>query len=160
GSTSGIGRAIALTLADAGVNVVIHGRRSQDAADAVVAQCRQKQVTAASILADLRDEAQCADFFQRCRTSPIDIWINNAGADTLTGDAARWSFERKLQELWAIDVRATMQLSRLAGDLMKHQRHGVILNMGWDQADTGMAGDSGQLFGAIKAAVMAFSKSL
>jgi 3-oxoacyl-[acyl-carrier protein] reductase len=36
----------------------------------------------------------------------------------------------------------------------------VILNMGWDQADTGMEGDSGQLFGATKAAVMAFTKSL
>jgi NAD(P)-dependent dehydrogenase (short-subunit alcohol dehydrogenase family) len=32
--------------------------------------------------------------------------------------------------------------------------------MGWDQADTGMEGDSGQLFGAAKAAVMAFTKSL
>jgi NAD(P)-dependent dehydrogenase (short-subunit alcohol dehydrogenase family) len=32
--------------------------------------------------------------------------------------------------------------------------------MGWDQAETGMEGDSGQLFAATKAAVMAFSKSL
>src|SRR5262249_9385074 len=37
---------------------------------------------------------------------------------------------------------------------------GLILNVGWDQADTGLEGDSGQLFGATKAAVMAFSKSL
>jgi len=36
----------------------------------------------------------------------------------------------------------------------------VILTMGWDQAETGMEGDSGQLFGAAKAAVIAFSKSL
>ena len=32
--------------------------------------------------------------------------------------------------------------------------------MGWDQAETGMEGDSGQLFAASKAAVMAFSKCL
>ena len=32
--------------------------------------------------------------------------------------------------------------------------------MGWDQADTGMEGDSGELFAAAKGAVMAFSKSL
>jgi 3-oxoacyl-[acyl-carrier protein] reductase len=32
--------------------------------------------------------------------------------------------------------------------------------MGWDQAETGMEGDSGQLFGATKAAVIAFTKSL
>ena len=43
---------------------------------------------------------------------------------------------------------------------MKRQGRGVILTMGWDQADTGMAGDSGQLFGAVKGAVMAFTKSL
>jgi NAD(P)-dependent dehydrogenase (short-subunit alcohol dehydrogenase family) len=43
---------------------------------------------------------------------------------------------------------------------MKAQNGGVILNLGWDQADTGMEGDSGQLFGVTKAAVMAFTKSL
>ena len=32
--------------------------------------------------------------------------------------------------------------------------------MGWDQAETGMASDSGQLFGAVKGAVMAFTRSL
>jgi 3-oxoacyl-[acyl-carrier protein] reductase len=89
----------------------------------------------------------------------IDIWINNAGADTLTGEAAGWSFVRKLEELWAVDVRATLLLSREAGRRMK-ERGGVIVNMGWDQAETGMEGDSGQLFAAAKAAVMAFSKSL
>ncbi|HZZ80543.1 MAG TPA: 2-amino-4-hydroxy-6-hydroxymethyldihydropteridine diphosphokinase [Gemmataceae bacterium] len=162
GSTSGIGRAIALTLAQAGANVVIHGRRSQDAADAVTSECRQHHVSVHSLLADLRESVQCAQLVEQCRQQlgVIDIWINNAGADTLTGDAARWSFEHKLQELWSIDVRATLQLSRLVGDLMKQQGHGAILNMGWDQADTGMDGDSGQLFGACKGAVMAFTKSL
>ena len=35
-----------------------------------------------------------------------------------------------------------------------------IINMGWDQAQGGMAGDSGEMFAAIKGAVMAFSMSL
>jgi NAD(P)-dependent dehydrogenase (short-subunit alcohol dehydrogenase family) len=43
---------------------------------------------------------------------------------------------------------------------MKAGRGGVILNMGWDQAETGMEGDSGELFAAAKGAVMAFSRSL
>jgi NAD(P)-dependent dehydrogenase (short-subunit alcohol dehydrogenase family) len=43
---------------------------------------------------------------------------------------------------------------------MKAVGGGVIINMGWDQAETGMAGDSGQLFAAAKGAVMAFTKSL
>ena len=61
GSTSGIGRAIALTLADAGANVLIHGRRSGEAAQRLVADCRAKGVWAQSTLADLRDEKACAD---------------------------------------------------------------------------------------------------
>ncbi len=162
GSMSGIGRAIALTLADAGANVLLHGRRSREAADKVAEECRRKNVTAITVLADLRDEHQCAAVFEQARHKfpSIDIWINNAGADTLTGELAKKSFEQKLQELWAVDVRATISLSRIAGDFMKKQGRGVILNMGWDQAETGMAGDSGQLFGACKAAVMAFTKSL
>ena len=36
----------------------------------------------------------------------------------------------------------------------------MIVNMGWDQAETGMEGDSGELFAAAKGAVMTFSRSL
>jgi 3-oxoacyl-[acyl-carrier protein] reductase len=90
----------------------------------------------------------------------LDILVLNAGADTLTGEAARWSFERKLAELWSVDVQATMLLARQIGAGMKQQGHGVILTMGWDQAEIGMEGDSGQLFAATKGAVMAFTKSL
>jgi NAD(P)-dependent dehydrogenase (short-subunit alcohol dehydrogenase family) len=43
---------------------------------------------------------------------------------------------------------------------MKAAGGGVILNLGWDQAETGMNTDSGQLFGASKGAVMCFTRSL
>jgi hypothetical protein len=36
----------------------------------------------------------------------------------------------------------------------------VILNIGWDQAEIGMAGDSGEMFAATKGAIMAFTRSL
>src|SRR5262249_14175795 len=90
----------------------------------------------------------------------IHIWINNAGADTLTGEAGHWSFERKLEELLAVDATATIVLSSEDGQRMKAAGSGVILNMGEDQAESGMQGDSGQLFAAAKGAVMAFTKSL
>jgi 3-oxoacyl-[acyl-carrier protein] reductase len=162
GSTSGIGRAVALALADGGANVFVHGRRSPGAADQVVDECKRRNVQATSMLADLRDAAACTKLVESAwqRLGEIDIWINCAGADTLTGEAAKWPFERKLDELWAVDVRATMTLSRQVGAWMKQRGKGVILTMGWDQAETGMEGDSGQLFGAIKGAVMAFTKSL
>ena len=100
------------------------------------------------------------------RPVPWGVWqgldgvVNNAGADTLTGEAARWPFEQKLEALLAVDVRATMLLARGLGQRMKAAGRGVILNMGWDQAETGMEGDSGELFAAAKGAVMAFSRSL
>ncbi len=43
---------------------------------------------------------------------------------------------------------------------MQDQGHGSIVTMGWDQAETGMEGDSGELFTAIKGAVQAFTRSL
>ena len=161
GSTSGMGRAIALELASAGVDVLVHGRRSESAA-AVADQIRARGVHSRAILADLREPQRCQELVETAwkELGRIEIWINNAGADTLTGEAAGWSFERKLAELLAVDVTATMLLSREAGRRMREMGNGVIINIGWDQAETGMEGDSGQLFGTAKGAVMAFSKSL
>jgi 2-amino-4-hydroxy-6-hydroxymethyldihydropteridine diphosphokinase len=162
GSTSGIGRAVALALAVGGADVVVHGRRSTEAAEQVAAQVRGAGGRAAVVMADLRDPAACRRLAEEAwvEWGGIEVWVNNAGADTLTGEAARWPFERKLQELLTVDVTATILLARDVGSRMKARGEGVILNVGWDQAETGMEGDSGQLFGATKAAVMAFSKSL
>jgi 2-amino-4-hydroxy-6-hydroxymethyldihydropteridine diphosphokinase len=162
GSTSGIGRAIALKLAAAGADVLVHGRRSLEAAERVANQAASLGVRAGLILADLRRQDECRALVERAwgQWDGLDVWVNNAGADTLTGEAGRWPFERKLEELLAVDVTATLLLARDVGRWMKARGSGTIINMGWDQADGGMEGDSGQLFGAAKAAVMAFSKSL
>jgi 2-amino-4-hydroxy-6-hydroxymethyldihydropteridine diphosphokinase len=158
GSTSGIGRAIALELARGGADVLIHGRRSPQAAEAVAEQVRLAGLQAHVLLADLRDPAECQRLVDTAWNTDqgLDIWINNAGADTLTGEAVQWSFQRKLEELLAVDVMATVLLSRAVGQRMQAAGGGVIVNMGWDQAETGMEGDSGQLFGTTKAAVIAF----
>jgi len=162
GSTSGIGRAVALELASAGADVIVHGRRSLEEAEETASQVRRAGGRSAVFLADLRDRTEC----QRLADNAWEVWkgldvcVNNAGADTLTDEAARWPFECKLEELLAVDVTATMLLSRAVGRRMKESGGGVVMNMGWDQADIGMEGDSGELFAAAKGAVMAFSKSL
>ncbi len=161
GSTGGIGEAIARAVAAAGADVVIHGRRSA-AANAIAAELAATGVRSQALLADVRDPAAG----ERLLAEAWDLWdgldvvVLNAGADTLTGPAADWPFERKLAELWAVDVTSTVLLGRSAGERMRQQGHGVILTIGWDQAESGMAGDSGQLFAAAKGAVMAFSRSL
>jgi 3-oxoacyl-[acyl-carrier protein] reductase len=162
GSTSGIGQAIALELAAAGADVIVHGRHSRQAAEETAARVRLAGVRSEVRLADLSDAEACRRLVEEAWQcwGGIDIWINNAGADTLTGEVASWSFERKLRELLAVDVTATMLLSRDAGRRMREGKGGVLLNMGWDQAETGMEGDSGELFAASKGAIMAFSRSL
>ncbi len=90
----------------------------------------------------------------------LDAWLHIAGADTLTGPAAKLSFDDKLQLLWDVDVVATIRLCRSVGRLMTSQGGGAIVTMGWDQAENGMEGDSGELFSATKGAIMAFTRSL
>lgn len=162
GSTSGIGRAIALELAAAGADVIVHGRRSKDAAEQAAREIQSANVQTHVLLADLRDPAACARLAEDAWSTwgGLDICINNAGADTLTGEAARWSFERKLEELLAVDVTGTVLPARALGARMKRRGSGVIVNIGWDKAELGMEGDSGELFAAAKGAVMAFTRSL
>jgi 3-oxoacyl-[acyl-carrier protein] reductase len=162
GSTSGIGRATALALAERGADVIIHGFRSTVAAPAVAAEVRRQGGRAEVLMADLADRAagdrlvgEAWDLW-----GGLDAWLQIAGADTLTGPAAKLDFEAKLDRLWAVDVVATMRLCRAVGRRMKERGSGAIVTMGWDQAETGMEGDSGELFAATKGAVMAFTRSL
>jgi 3-oxoacyl-[acyl-carrier protein] reductase len=83
-----------------------------------------------------------------------------AGADTLTGTAARLPFDDKLDLLWSVDVTATIRLCRAVGKRMTDKGSGAIVTMGWDQAENGMEGDSGELFAATKGAIMSFTRSL
>jgi 3-oxoacyl-[acyl-carrier protein] reductase len=166
GASSGIGRAMALELAAAGADVVVHARRSQRAAEAVADAVRDLGRRSLVVLADLAERDNHASLADQAWqwSGGVDIWINNAGVDVLTGAAARWSFEQKLAQLWQVDVLATVGLSRLAGARMRSaaedRGRGCIINIGWDQAEQGMAGDSGQMFAAIKGAVTAFTRSL
>ncbi len=163
GSTSGIGRAIATAFAERGADVLIHGYRSRETADTVASQLRAYGHDCRAVLADLRQPAEVDRLAKEAWDSLGDglgVLVCNAGADTLTGDAANLTFEEKLETLLAVDLKATMRLARTIGDKMKAAGRGTILTMGWDQAETGMEGDSGQLFGAVKGAVMAFTRSL
>jgi 3-oxoacyl-[acyl-carrier protein] reductase len=162
GSSTGIGRAIALELSSAGAHCLVHARHSRAEAEAVARSVREHGVESHVVLCDLADAATHDGLVEsawRWRGA-VDIWVNNAGADVLTGEAAQWPFDRKLEALYRVDVVATANLSRAVGARMKQRGSGVIVNVGWDQAEHGMAGDSGQFFAASKGAVMSFTKSL
>lgn len=168
GSSSGIGRAIAVAFARQGARMLLHGYRPGPDLNDVMEECREISrpfgFGASATRADLRDPVEvdrlAEDAWGGLPGGPLDILVCNAGADTLTGGAAKWSFDEKLDALLAVDLKATVRLARDVGGRMKARGRGVILTVGWDQAETGMEGDSGQLFGAVKAAVTGFTRSL
>lgn len=162
GSSSGIGRAIALALAERGSALLVHARHNRAGAEETAALVRERGAEAQVLVADLADPNSHARFADEAWNwrGYVDSWVNNAGVDVLTGPAASLSFPEKLAALWQVDVVATMALSREIGARMRERGSGTIINVGWDQAEQGMAGDSGELFAAVKGAVMAFTRSL
>jgi 3-oxoacyl-[acyl-carrier protein] reductase len=153
GASSGIGRAIAEAyLAEGAAVLITHrdsGERAHEVAGAIVRQ------------ADLATREACERLVAEAREElgRIDVWVNNAGADVLTGEAAEWEWERKLDLLLAVDLKGTVACSYAVADVMR-ERGGAIINMSWDHVATGMAGENPQLFSAVKGGVLAFSRSL
>ena len=173
GSSSGIGRATAIALKRRGYAVVLHARRDLAGLQAVAAALRSESSGFGQILCltgDIACPRTCRDLVSAAFgwRGRVDAWVNNAGADVLTGSAQQQSFAARLQRLWEVDVQGTIRLSRLAAPRMLSQppRDTVsptlpcIVNIGWDQAPLGMEGEPGQLFGTTKAAVAAFTNSL
>jgi 3-oxoacyl-[acyl-carrier protein] reductase len=143
--------------------VLITYRRSEAAANAVVAGIAQRGGDALVARADLGTRAGCEALVAeaRERLGRLDVWVNNAGADVLTGEEADWDWERKLDLLLAVDLKGTIACSYAAGAAMREQDGGgAILNMSWDHATFGMAGDNPELFSAVKGGVLSYSKSL
>lgn len=162
GASSGIGRAIALESARAGANVLVHYAHSADAAASVAQAARDLGVHAELLRCDFSQHDGLSQFIDSAWSlwGGLDAWVHNAGADLLTGEAAKANFTTKLNQLWQVDVAACLHCTREIGRRMVEQGHGSILTIGWDQADRGMEGDSGELFSTAKNAIMGFTRSL
>ncbi len=170
GSSQGIGKAIAFALARRGSHVLLHGRTQSQrlrtaAAEMTAAGAGSVQV----VCCDFTDTQQVVAFCEQVwrQADGLDILVNNAGADVLTGDNVNLSFVEKMELLWKVDVLGTLILSRQLGNRMLHggtatERAGQksIVNMGWDQAQQGMAGESGEMFATTKGAIASLTRSL
>ena len=123
GSSSGIGRAVAIALAKAGVEqLVVHYRSNESGAVETADALRELGCEPVLLAADLASSegrlALVTDAFQSL--GEVQTWVNNAGADVLTGSAAAMDFEGKLRHLLEVDVTGTILLSRtVAGRLIE-----------------------------------------
>ena len=161
GASSGIGSAIALGCAREGADVALTFRGNaagaNETADAVRALGRRAEVLRVDIAHEEEIEALAAAL--RERFGRVDAWINNAGADILTGAGGRLSRREKLDLVLAVDLRGTILASWAAVEMMR-ERGGVIVNMSWDHISLGMAGENPGLYSAAKGGIASFSKSL
>lgn len=150
---------------------MIHARRNAEGLQqtlALLSAASSGGVSHRLSLADLSEATACQSLVDEAFewSSRIDAWVHCAGADVLTGEARDLSLDQKLERLWNTDVLGTLRTTRGVGERMTQQDAGVegrlpvIVTIGWDQATQGMAGDAGQMFGPIKAAVAAYTLSL
>jgi len=177
GSSSGIGRATALELAEAGYSLVLHARRNLSGLQDVARQLKQLDTggrqRALCLTGDIACSRTCRELVSAAFAwhGRVDVWVNNAGADVLTGEARRLCFEARLARLLDVDVQGTIRLCRQVATRMSGQvalasvEQGLciapaIINLSWAQSNLGMEGEPGQLFCTTKAAVVAFTNAL
>jgi NAD(P)-dependent dehydrogenase (short-subunit alcohol dehydrogenase family) len=129
GSTSGIGRGIALHFARLGAVVVVHGTNTAHG-DAVVAGIREDGGRALFIAADLSDADDCQGIIRTAAREfgRVDILVNNAG------DVSRGTVETVPLALWdrilAVNLRAPFILMQAVIPHMRARGGGSIVNIG------------------------------
>jgi 3-oxoacyl-[acyl-carrier protein] reductase len=162
GGSSGIGRAIALRCAEAGADLAITYRKNQEGAEATAREIRitGRRVEVRSADISRQEEIDQLVVWLQGTFTRVDVWINNAGADILTGEAGRRSPLQKLDTVLAVDVRGTLMASWAAAAMMRKQGSGNIINMAWDHVGHGMEGENPGIYSAAKGAVASFSRSL
>jgi 2-deoxy-D-gluconate 3-dehydrogenase len=127
GSRTGLGRAMAIGLAEAGANVMVHGSK-ENGLDEVCEAIRATGVKSARVTADLSDQAAAARLMEAmlAEFGSIDILINNAGI-ARRKPAADFSLE-DWNLVIQINLTSVFQMAQLAGREMIKKGSGKIIN--------------------------------
>lgn len=146
GATSGIGRAVAQSLARQGAEVILHGR-DRGRGEALVKEIAEQGGSARFVAADLTDAQETLRLADEA--GDVDILVNNAGlfefAPTPVTDAA--SFDRQI----AVNTRAPFLLVGALAPGMARRGRGSIVTIGSSAARS--PAPIGAAYGASKAAV-------
>ena len=157
GGSRGIGRAIALRLAEEGAKVAINYAGNQTAAEEVKAIIEQHGGTAMIVQTDVCDSAAAAEMVARVHEElgGLDILVNNAGItrDTLLVRMKDEDFDAVINT----NLKGIYACTKAAAKFMTKQRSGRIVNL---SSVVGEIGNIGQTnYAAAKAGVIGFSKA-
>ena len=158
GSSRGIGRAIAETLAASGAQVIVNYAKDLEGAEETVDGIVSKGNIASLFQADVSVLSQAEDLINYAldKYGTLDILVNNAGT---TRDQL---IVRMSEEDWDLVLRVNLKsifnCCKIAVKPMMRKRYGRIVNI---SSVSGIAGNAGQTnYAASKAGVIGFSRSL
>jgi len=162
GGASGIGRAIALALAESGANVVI-ADRALDGAEEMAREIESAGGKAIATKTDVTDSKEVEQMVQRTieKFGKIDILINNAGI--IARSSVMDMKEEELDRTFEINLKGVVLCSQAAARHMIEQKSGKIVNMGSSlssRASVCNLSGGGADYCASKAAVQAFTRTL
>lgn len=158
GASRGIGKAIALKLADFGANVIINYRNNAILAEEVVKSIEEKGVKAIAIQGDVSSFEDAKKIVDKAKESfgTIDILVNNAGItkDSLIMRMKEEDFDKVLE----INLKGVFNFTKHVIPVMVKQRSGKIINI---SSVVGLSGNAGQAnYAAAKAGIIGFTKSI
>lgn len=158
GSSRGIGKAIALKLAQKGAKVVVNYAGSQAAAEEVVASIKEAGGEAFSFKADISVETEVNELIKATSEAfgKIDILVNNAG---ITKDNLLMRMkEADWDAVLNTNLKGVYLCTKAVIKPMMKQRYGKIINI---TSVVGQMGNPGQgNYAAAKAGVIGFTKSI
>lgn len=158
GANRGIGKSIALTLADAGASVVICGR-SRDKNEEVVKEIKAKGKEALGVTADLNNIDEIDALITRTceKYGSVDILVNNAGISST--NFALSTTEDEWDQVMELNVKSLFFCAQKVAAQMKAEgKGGKIINMSSVAGQVGEVGISP--YTASKGAVINLTRSL
>ena len=157
GASRGIGRAVALELANAGATVAVNYASSATAAEEVVAQILATGGSAYAVKADVSQEEQVEQLIAAVleRSGSLDVLVNNAGI-TRDGLLMRMKTD-DWQAVLDLNLSGVFLCTRAITRTMLKQKRGRIINI---TSVVGLMGNAGQAnYAAAKAGVIGFTRS-
>ncbi len=158
GAARGIGRAIALTLADNGASVIVNYNGSEEAAREVVSQITAKGGIAEAMQCNVSDFAASGEFVKQVldKYRKVDILVNNAG---ITRDNLIMRMtEEEYDAVLDTNLKGAFNMIRHLSRSFIKQRSGKIINI---SSASGVLGNAGQSnYSASKAGLIGLTKSV